>query len=262
MSERAQGGLGVTGLTVALGGRRVVEDVTFTAPAAAVTVLLGPNGAGKSTILKAAAGLLPHAGHIRLAGHDARGLDEKARAREVAYVPQASALEAPLPVREVVAQGRYAHRAPGLFYRPLPADEAAVAAALHRADVAALADRPFSQLSHGERRRVLIARALASGAGILLLDEPTAGLDVGHALALLDVLRDVATQGTAVILVLHQLQEAAAIADLAVLLSAGRIRHQGPIADVVAPGPIRSVYGVDVVPGGQFACRLPREPTP
>jgi iron complex transport system ATP-binding protein len=263
-------GLGIAGLSVALGGRRVVDDVTFTAPAGAVTVLLGPNGAGKSTVLRAAAGLLPYAGQIRLglhedkAGHDGLHrtvIDRKARARAVAYVPQASALEAPLPVRDVVAQGRYAHRGSGVFHRPNPVDDAAVATALQRADVAQLADRPFTQLSHGERRRVLVARALASGAGILLLDEPTAALDVGHALALLEVLRQVAREGAAVVLVLHQLQEATSIADHAVLLSLGRVRHQGPAAQVIAPGPIRGVYGVEMVPHAQFACRLPNNPT-
>jgi iron complex transport system ATP-binding protein len=258
----SEGGLGVAGLTVVLGGRRVVDDVTFTAPAGAVTVLLGPNGAGKSTILKAAAGLLPHSGRIRLGEHDGGSLDRKARARLVAYVPQASALEAALPVRDVVEQGRYAHREPGLFHRSNRRDDDAVTSALQRADAVALADRPFNQLSHGERRRVLVARALASGAGILLLDEPTAALDVGHALALLAVLREVARQGTAVILVLHQLQEAATIADHAILLAGGRLRHQGPVTEVVAPGPIRSVYGVDVVPLAQFACRLPKDGAP
>jgi iron complex transport system ATP-binding protein len=261
MSETTlDAGLVVSGLTVTLGGRRVVDDVTFTAPPAAVTVLLGPNGAGKSTIVRAAAGLVPFAGHIQLgSGGDAAtpSLEGKARARRIAYVPQVSALQAAMPVREVVAQGRFPHRAGGLHHRLRPADETAIEAAMRRAEVMALSDRPFNQLSHGERRRVLVARALATGAGILLLDEPTAALDVGHALALLAVLRDVADQGATVVLVLHQLQEAAAVADHAVLLNQGRIVHQGTVEDVIAPGPIRNVYGVDMVPLAQFACRLP-----
>jgi iron complex transport system ATP-binding protein len=251
----------VSGLTVALGGRRVVDAVSFTAPPAAVTVLLGPNGAGKSTIVRAAAGLVPHTGQIHLGGTrgDGTALEGKARARRIAYVPQVSALQAAMPVREVVAQGRFPHRAGGLHHRLRPADQAAIDAAMDRTETVPLRDRPFNQLSHGERRRVLVARALATGAGILLLDEPTAALDVGHALGLLAVLRDVADQGATVVMVLHQLQEAAAVADHAVLLNQGRIVHQGTVQEVIAPGPVRAVYGVDMVPLAQFACRLPGE---
>jgi iron complex transport system ATP-binding protein len=140
---------------------------------------------------------------------------------------------------------------------PSAADRAAAAAAMERTDVTGLADRPFSALSYGERRRVLLARALVTGAGVLLLDEPTAALDVGHALALLAVLREVARQGAAVVLVLHQLQEAAACAERAVLLAEGRCVAAGAIADVIAAAPVRAVYGVELVEAAQFACRLP-----
>jgi iron complex transport system ATP-binding protein len=262
-SELAETGLQIAGLHVRLGHRTVVTDVSFTARAAAITVLLGPNGAGKSTILKAAAGILPYQGQIRVGGQDASTLERRARARAVAYVPQASALEAPVPVRDVVAQGRFAHGSTGWLTwlaRPSAAETAIVASAMERTDVVTLRDRPFNQLSEGERRRVLVARALASGAPVLLLDEPTAALDVGHALALLQVLREAARAGTAVIIVLHQLQEAAAIADHAVLLADGRISVAGPVAEVLAPGPVRRVYGVELVPDAQFACRLPRGP--
>jgi iron complex transport system ATP-binding protein len=258
MSDHA--GLGVRNLSVQLGPRTVVHDVSFAAPAGAVTVLLGPNGAGKSTILKAAAGLLPYQGTIALGDRDAATLERRARARAVAYVPQASALDAPMPVRDVVAQGRFAHGDTGwltFLSRPSAAEAAVVTAAMERTDVTALADRAFNQLSQGERRRVLVARALASAAPVLLLDEPTAALDVGHALGLLQVLRAAARAGTAVVIVLHQLQEAAAIADHAVLLAQGRISESGPVAAVLAPEPVRRVYGVELVPGGQFACRLP-----
>ena len=258
----AELGLRVAGLTIELGRRQVVSEVGFSAPAGAVTVLLGPNGAGKSTILKAAAGLLPYHGQIQLDGRDARQLERKARARAVAYVPQASALEAPLPVRDVVAQGRYAHGGGNLFARPRATDLALITTAMERAEVVPLADRPFNQLSYGERRRVLVARALASAAPVLLLDEPTAALDVGHALSMLSVLRQVAQAGTAVVVVLHQLQEAFSFAEHAVLLADGRIVQEGAVDQVIAPDPIRSVYGVELVPGGQFACRLPREGAP
>jgi iron complex transport system ATP-binding protein len=258
----AEAPLLVEGLTVRWqrGQAPVLQDLSFTAPAGSITVLLGPNGAGKSTALKAVLGLLPLAdGTVRLAGRDGQTLTSRERARLCAYVPQHSALEAPLPVREVVAQGRYAH-ARGPFSPPGPAELAQVESAMARTDTLALAGRPFTGLSYGERRRVLLARALASGAAVLLLDEPTAALDVGHALALLEVLRDVARAGTAVVVVLHQLQEAAALADHAVLLAGGRCVRRGPAAEVIAAQPVREVYGVEMVPAGQFACRLPGRP--
>jgi iron complex transport system ATP-binding protein len=250
----AEAGLAVERLTVRRGPRAVVEDVSFVAPAGAVTALLGPNGAGKTTVLKAVAGLLPHEGRILLGGQDADALGRRERARRVAYVPQHSALDAPVPVREVVAQGRFPHQ-DGLRL-PRPADEEAIAAALARTDTAALADRPFSRLSYGERRRVLLARALATGAPNLLLDEPTAALDVGHTLALLEVLRGLARAGATVVLVLHQLQEVVDVAERAVLLAAGRAVATGRVADVLAPATVRRVYGVELVPGAHFGFRL------
>jgi iron complex transport system ATP-binding protein len=246
-----------TGLTVRRGDREVLSQVDLVAPAGAISVLLGPNGAGKSTLLKTVLGFLPHQGQIQLAGQDARALDPRARARLCAYVPQHSALEAPLPVREVVAMGRFSHGPGGAFATLGRTDAAAIERAMARTDVAALADRPFSTLSYGERRRVLVARALATEAPLLLLDEPTAALDVGHALALFQTLKEVARAGAAVVLVLHQLQEAAAIADQAVLLAGGRRVQAGSPQEVIAPQPIRAVYGVEMIAGAQFACRLP-----
>ena len=247
-------------LSVRRGPRVVVDAVSFAAPAGALTVLLGPNGAGKSTVLKALCGLLPYDGAVRIDGGDVRALDRRARARTVAYVPQHSALDAPLPVRDVVLQGRFAHGT-GLG-TPTAADRAAADAAMERTDLVALAERPFNTLSYGERRRVLVGRALATGARVLLLDEPTAALDVGHALALLAVLRAVAAEGAAIVLVLHQLQEAAACAEHAVLLDGGRRVAAGPVAEVIAAGPVRAVYGVELVAAAQFACRLPAEEAP
>jgi iron complex transport system ATP-binding protein len=254
--------LAASGLTVERGGRTILEDIDFTAPAASISVLLGPNGAGKSTLLKAVLGFLPYRGQVQLLGHETRSLDPRTRARLCSYVPQHSALEAPLPVREVVEQGRFPHATGGPFAARTPADLAAVAAAMEQTDVAALADRAFTTLSYGERRRVLLARALATGAPLLLLDEPTAALDVGHALALFEALRAVARAGAAVVVVLHQLQEAAAIAEHALLLSAGRRVLAGPAAEVIAPAPVRAVYGVEMVPRAEFACRLPGGETP
>jgi iron complex transport system ATP-binding protein len=254
------------GLSVTRDGREVLKEVSFSAAAGSVLAVVGPNGAGKSTLLKVIAGLLPHGGQVRFDGVDAATLDRRARARAVAYVPQHSALEAGLPVREVVAQGRFAHRA--LLRGPSADDERAVDRALELTDAARLADRPFNKLSYGERRLVLLARALATGARLLLLDEPTAALDVRHALDLLSVLRrlaggpDDADEGACVVVVLHQLQEAASHCDQALLLAEGRAVASGPVGEVIAAGPVRDVYGVELVPAAHFGYRLPGGETP
>jgi iron complex transport system ATP-binding protein len=250
--------LAVRGLSVVRDGRAVLADVSFAAETGSVLAVVGPNGAGKSTLLKAVAGLLPYRGQVRLDGGDAAQLDRRSRARRVAYVPQHSALDAALPAREVVAQGRFAHR--DSLGRKSAGDEAAIERALGLTDAARLADRPFNRLSYGERRLVLLARALATGAKLLLLDEPTAALDVRHALELLAVLQRLASDGACVVVVLHQLQEAASHCDRALLLAEGRTVAEGTIGEVIATGPVRRVYGVELVPAAHFGYRRPEEP--
>jgi iron complex transport system ATP-binding protein len=240
----------VAELTILRGGRPVVRSLTFAAAAGSVTSLVGPNGAGKSTALKAIMGLVPYAGVIRVEGVDVATLDPRARARMLAYVPQHSALDAALAVRDVVAQGRFAHR--DAFSRETRADTAAVDAAMERTAIGSIAERPFNELSYGERRRVLLSRALATGAKVLLLDEPTAALDVGHTLKLFALLRELAADGHAVITVLHQLQEATSESAHVVLIADGRLVASGPPSDVISSACIREVYGVDIVPGAHF----------
>jgi iron complex transport system ATP-binding protein len=249
--------LEAVGLGVERGGRALLADVSFAVRPGVVLGVLGPNGAGKSTLLKATAGLLPASGALRLGGRDAAALGRRERARLVAYVPQHSDLQAALPVREVVAQGRFAHGG----WSPAAAaararDDEAITRAMAQTDTAPLAGRPFSRLSYGERRLVLLARALATGAPVLLLDEPTAALDVRHALELLAVLRRRAAEGAAVVVVLHALAEAAEVCDEALLLHRGRVLAAGPVASVVSAGPVREVYGVELVPGAHFGYRL------
>jgi len=168
------------GLTVVRDGRPRLEDVSVSIAAGEMLALLGPNGAGKSTFMKALAGILPCQGEVLFDGQPAAGIDRRERARRLAYVPQHSALDAPMLAADVVAQGRFAHR--DRWGRPSREDKPAIAAALDATGALPLADRPFTRLSYGERRLVLLARALATGARILLLDEPTAALDVAHAL--------------------------------------------------------------------------------
>jgi len=247
-------------LTVVHGQRRLLDDVSISVEAGEILALIGPNGAGKSTFMKALAGILPYLGEIRLDGTQAETLPRRMRARQLAYVPQHSTLDAPMLAREVVAQGRFAHR--DVWGRASSNDTATIAHALEATEATHLADRPFSRLSYGERRLVLLARALATGARILLLDEPTAALDVAHALSLLQRLRHLAGSGHAVIVALHHLDEVAEFCSQALLLCRGRAVYAGPVADVVAAAPVREVFGVELVPGGHFGYHLTAEKAP
>jgi iron complex transport system ATP-binding protein len=245
--------LAVQRVRVRFGATTVLDDVSFTAPYRGVTALLGPNAAGKTTLLRAIAGLIAHDGAVVVAGVDVARLDRRERARRIGYVPQHSRLDAPLSVFDVVAQGRYAHR--GGLGALRAGDRAAIEDALRRVDAQDLAARSFVALSHGQRRRVVIARALATGARLLLFDEPTASLDIGHALGFLRLARELADAGAAVVIALHGLDDALRFADTGVLLRAGRVVTAGPIAQVVAAEPIRDVYGVDLIPDGALGFR-------
>ncbi|MCK6504035.1 ABC transporter ATP-binding protein [Myxococcota bacterium] len=256
MSPSLCQGLVVSGLTAGHRPRTpVVHDVSFEAPRGRVTALLGPNGAGKSTLLKSVLGLLPHEGHLRLGDTDLGALAPRDRARHLAYVPQRTLLTARLSVRAVVELGRFVHRGPlGSLQR---ADHRAVDAAMEVARVAELRDRPFPELSGGEQQRVVLARALATGARCLLLDEPTAALDVRQVLHLHEALARLAEDDHTIVVVLHDLAEARQHAHHAVLLHEGRLHARGPVDRIIAPRTVREVYGVDLVEGAGLGWRIP-----
>ena len=234
-----------TGVGVTLGGRSVLHDVSLEAWPGEVLALLGPNGAGKSTLLKALVGLLPYEGRIEIDGIDSASFDSRARAKRIAYVPQRSLLRSALSVEEVVALARYVHG--GSFGGMSKGDKDAIEGALETAHADSLRHRVFTQLSVGEQQRVLLARALASEAQIVLLDEPTAALDVGEGMAVLRLIRSLASKGHTLIVVLHDLADARSTTDRALLLKSGRVATLGPTPKVVSAGPIRDVYGVELV---------------
>jgi iron complex transport system ATP-binding protein len=222
------------------GPRTLYEDLDLELHRGRLCVVAGPNGAGKSTLLRTLAGLdRPQRGHIHLLGDDLRALSPPARARRLAYLPQHCPVEPDLTVHDVVLLGRL----PSLprFGPPSRTDHDAAAAALARLGLGPFATRPIGQLSGGERQRVMLARMLAADAAVLVLDEPTAGLDIGHALALYRHLR--ALTDAAVVLAEHDLDLARRHADDAVLLTGGRALA-GPAAAVLTADNLGPAFGV------------------
>jgi iron complex transport system ATP-binding protein len=246
-------GLVIHGLVVERGGRTVVHPLDLAAAPGQVIALIGPNGAGKSSALQGILGLLPRGGSVRLDDMDLATLEPPARARLVGYVPQRSRLVSPMSVENVVALGRFAHQ--GMLARLSPTDATAVDEALIRTDTARLRDRAFTHLSAGEQQRVLLARALVGGARTVCLDEPTAALDVGHALALLQLLRRLAGEGHLVLVVLHDLDQVQRVADRVLLLHEGRLIADGTPAEVLSSEHLAPVFCVEPVPGGALGFR-------
>ena len=228
----------------ARGRRLIIDDVDCTVPGAAVGALLGPNGAGKSTLLHLIAGVeRADAGAARLGDRDLAALRRRERARVVALAEQ-DVQDAPgLRVSEVVALGRTPYH--GAVAGPGVPDPAGVRRCLEDAGLVDLADREYATLSGGERQRVNLARALAQEPQLLLLDEPTNHLDVHAQLTMLGLLRELARGGLTVLAALHDLSLAASYADHVIVLSAGRVVAAGDPRDVLTPGLIRDVWGVE-----------------
>jgi len=230
---------------VAIGGRWLVRDASVAVTPGRLVALVGPNGSGKSTLLRLLAGIWPPSeGTVTLDGTPLAVIRRRELARSVTLVPQDTHVAFPFSVREVVAMGRHAHL--GRFERERAADRDAIARAMARADVVPLADRDATALSGGERQRVLIARSLATEARHLLLDEPTASLDVAHALDVLALCRRLADEGHAIAVALHDLNLARRFATDAVLLRAGTVAASGPTSQVLTPAAVRDVFGVAV----------------
>jgi iron complex transport system ATP-binding protein len=226
----------VADLCVSRGQRQVLHDVSFDAGAGECIAVVGPNGSGKSTVLAALAGDLPFRGRAQVAGQPVAG--DQARLRAV--MTQHTAVAFGFTVREVIAMARAPWHGTGT------ADARAIADAVAAADVEHLLDRGVQGLSGGELARVAFARLLAQTTPVMMLDEPTAALDLRHQVGLLSALRGrVAGGGTAVV-VLHDLTLARAAADRVLVLDEGRVAAFGPPAEVLVPGVLGQVYGVAV----------------
>ena len=225
------------------GARAALSDVSLRFAAGAVTGIVGPNGAGKTSLLRAVLGLQPLAGgSIRILDKLLAEWPREELARAAAYLPQGGEAKWPMLAEDVALLGRLPHRA--AFAAPSASDRLAVREALTRCDATAFARRPMNELSAGERARVLFARALATGAPILLADEPAAFLDPAHQLRLVELLREEARRGTAVAVTLHDLPLAARHCDEIVVLHQGRLAADGAPATALSDEALAQVFGI------------------
>ena len=234
-------------LSLTLAGIKALDAVSVGFAAGRVTAVLGPNGAGKSSLLSCLAGLRqPDTGVVRLAGIPRPALKPRDLARRVGFLPQSADVHWDIDVATLVGLGRFPWRG---RWGETPVDIAAVAAAMAATDIGHLRCRIVNTLSGGERSRVLLARVLAGTPEWLLADEPLASLDPAHQLDGLDCLRSIAARGAGVVVVLHDLNQAARVADDVLLMRGGRIMAFGASKNVLTPALIGATYGVSVHAG-------------
>jgi iron complex transport system ATP-binding protein len=235
--------LEVQSVTLRRNGRPILDSISLTVTSGTLAAIVGPNGSGKSTLLRVLAGLWrASSGTVLLDGLPLERFRRRDLARRVAFVPQDTRIDFSFTVEEVVAMGRYAHRR--RFAKEGREDHGAIEAAIERCDVSHLRAFPANALSGGERQRVLIARSLAAMPEVVVLDEPTASLDIEHALDILQLCRELACEGRAVVLATHDLDAAAHYAGTVELLDHGRLVASGAPEDVLSPASVRRVFGV------------------
>ena len=236
--------LEVTDLGYELGNRQLLADVTFSLEAGSLLALVGPNGAGKSTLVRLLSGELePTRGEVRLFGRSVGDWPARELARRRAVMPQQTVLQFAFTAEEVIAMGRSPHRA----RRGGPRDDQIVAAAMEQTETTTLARQSFPTLSGGEQARVTLARVLAQEADILLLDEPTASLDLRHQEIAMRIARALADQGRAILAVTHDVNLAAAYADEAVLLREGRVVASGSPWEALTAETLHDVFDQPVI---------------
>jgi iron complex transport system ATP-binding protein len=226
-------------LGLMLGQRAVLHGVDVRIPAGRWTCVVGPNGAGKSSLLKALAGLLPFSGEVRWLGQDLKNLDRRQRGLQLSWLGQGEATTLDLRVWDVAMLGRLPHQ--GWWGTPTAQDEQMCEAALKATQAWDWRERTLGELSGGERQRVLLARAMAANASIMLMDEPLANLDPPHQVDWLEQVHCLRAQGTTVVSVLHEIGMALH-ADELVVMAQGRITHQGSCADPATHRALESVF--------------------
>jgi iron complex transport system ATP-binding protein len=226
-------------------GHPVGRDVSMNVSEGEIVCLLGPNGGGKTTLFKTVLGLLPvQGGEVLLGGTSISTMHPRDVAQRLSYVPQAHEGYFPFAVRDVVVMGRTANV--GLFASPSKADRSRADAALDELGIGHLADATYTRISGGERQLSLIARALAQDARIMVLDEPTASLDFGNQVRVLERVLALANRGIGILLSTHNPDHALLSATRVLLLHGGRVIQEGPPRAVITPGNLRTLYGVDV----------------
>lgn len=245
MTTTARPLLEARSLSIGHGRRALGAPLDLDLRAGEILCLLGPNGCGKTTLFRTLLGLLPAlGGQVMLDGNPLDTTHRAARARLVGYVPQAAPMMFAYRVLDLVAMGRAAHL--GLLSTPTRGDLTIAHACLEQLGIAALATRTVTTLSGGERQLVLVARALAQQPRLLVMDEPTASLDFGNQLRILDVAKALAHTGISILVSTHQPQHALQIADRIALMAAGSLQAVGPAAQVASASQLAALYGVDV----------------
>ena len=243
-THESRASLEVSDLTLGYGDKDVIRDLDLAIPPGRMTAIVGPNACGKSTLLRSMTRLLPpRSGHVLLDGDDIHHIPAKQLARRLGLLPQSPIAPEGITVGDLVGRGRHPHQR--AFARWSAEDDAAVAAALETTQTLHLVERAVDELSGGQRQRVWIAMALAQQTEVLLLDEPTTFLDVGHQVDVLDLLSDLnRSQGTTIVMVLHDLNLAARYADHLVALSGGRVSASGSPAEILRPELVDELFGM------------------
>jgi len=232
-------------VSVDLGGQPILRDVSLTIPSNGLVGVLGPNGSGKTTLFRAISGALkPKSGRITLGDADVRTLSSTEMARRLAVVPQETHPASDYTAREMVLMGRHPHL--GTFQLEGPDDLAIADEALKATGTAHLAERSYMTLSGGEKQRVVIAGALAQSAEVLLLDEPTASLDLGYQMEIASLLGSLSRdRGVTMMLATHDLNLAASLCDHLILMRGGRVLAYGAPSDVLTEAAVQQIYDVD-----------------
>lgn len=237
--------LKIHSLSVSYGTRRILHEISLEVQSGEVLALIGPNGAGKSTLIRALSGVIPFTGQVRTNGDDVASLSTLQRAKYIATVPQAVSLPPAYTVWETVLFGRTPYL--GFLGQPSQKDEEIARQSLARVSALPLVERRVGELSGGEQQRILLARALCQSTPILLLDEPTAHLDLQYQVSLLELVHELAHKDNlAVLVALHDLNLAAHYADRIALMVAGNIKAVGKAGEVLQPDLIREAYCLPV----------------